>query len=493
MSISPHRLRHDFIINLKPRELFYWLIGNLVYWSLRATMRVQLYGMAEHYGPPAPATLIIATHKRDWDPLLFAAYSYYHRGWLAPDERRIGFAGRADIWDRGFLATVVGYRNWPRWSQWLLDKTSFGPIANRMRGYPILRIPEFTLRQYFRALLTEEGDLPLSDVLSLDALLSFTHREDALHHKQQQRPAKEARPLRLSDVLGWAYRSLTNRPIHSRYLIPARYEQLRAWLRSTTDRQLETLARSLDSGDTLWFNPEGAITLDGSVMRLRTGLYSLIGRARPDVRCLPVNLAYDFMTTRRRMIVCLGVGPELTGLRELDRAELSRRIAPALARQTIVTMSQLGSKRLLAHLASQQFHFDPEAEAGIMLAEVRRLTDLGAWVQRDLLTEQGLRRRLRGFIAYAEAHHLLVPDQTGAYLVSAKTINSRSRRYWENPARYCANELAALEAALQSIVPAEPLPTAHAALPAEREATQPDQTRAPAEQPGQTRAEASAR
>ena len=451
MQISPRRLLRDMRTNLNPRELFYWVIGNMVYWAFRLGMRVQLYGMAEYYGPPAPATLVISTHKRDWDPIMFAAYSYYHRGWLAPDERRIGFAGRSDIWDRGFLATVVGYRNWPRRAQRLLDATSFAPIANLMRGYPILRIPEYTLRQYFRALLKAEGNLSLSDVLSPETLAAFTRRAGTSQ-------------LRLSDVLGWDHRTLTNRHIHARHLTPDRYERLREQLRATVDQQLETLARSMDRGDTLWFAPEGAVTLDGRVMRVRSGLHALLARARPDARLLPSNVTYDFMTSERRMIACLAVGPELTGLRDLDRPELARQVSLALARQTVVTMSQLGSTRLLAHLAEQRFEFDPEAEVRILSAEVRRLRALGAWVQRDLLSEQGLRRRLRAFIAYTEARGLLIADQSGDYLIHARAITSpRTSRYWENPVRYCANELAALEAALQPQAP----PAAGAPAPAE--------------------------
>ncbi len=462
MQISLRRIIRDLRTTLDPRELFYLTVGNGVYWGFHMGMRVQLYGMAEHYGPPAPATLIISTHKRDWDPIMFAAYSYYHRGWFAPDGRRIGFAGRADIWERGFLATVVGYRNWPTWTQRLLDAVSFAPIANLMRGYPILRVPEYTLRQYFWALLKEAGNLPLSDVLSLETLLAFTRQDAALHKRGKQRYARDGQPpeaLRLSDALGWGYRPLTNRPIHARHLTPARYERLREHLRLTIAQQLERLARSLDSGDTLWFAPEGAVTLDGGVMRLRSGLYTLLARARPDVRCLPSNVTYDFMTNERRMIACLAVGPELSGLRDLDRAEVTRRVAWALARQTTVTMSQLGSARLLAHLEEQRYQFDPEAEAPLLLAEARRLAEQGAWVQRDLLTEPGLRRRLRAFISYAQAHHLLVPNQGGGYLVSARTIKSaHSSRYWENPVRYCANELAALKAALQQQEPAPGAP-----------------------------------
>ena len=84
-----------------------------------------------------------------------------------------------------------------------------------------------------------------------------------------------------------------------------------------------------------------------------------------------------------------------------------------------------------------------------MQAQVRRLAEQGAWVQRDLLSERGLRRRLRAFVAYAERHQLLMVDDEDGYLICAKAVQSGSCRYWENPVRYCANELATLEAALQ--------------------------------------------
>ncbi|HLW02190.1 MAG TPA: hypothetical protein VKT82_26280 [Ktedonobacterales bacterium] len=477
MQISVRRLFHDLRTNLRPRELFYWTLGNGVHWGLRLTMRVQLYGMAEYYGPPASATLIIATHKRDWDPILFASQSYYHRGWLAPDGRRVGFAGRADMWDRGFLATVVGYRNWPDWAQRLLDATSFAPIANRMRAHPILRVPEFTLRQYARMLFKEEGDVPLSDILSVETLSAFARRADALQARhQRQAAAQQPAAFRLSDVLGWEYRALTSRPVRASHLTPARYQQMREWLRATIDAQLDTLARSLDSGDTLWFAPEGAVTLDGRVMRLRGGLHALLARVRPDTRCLPSNVTYDFMTNKHRMTACLAVGPELSGLRDLERSAQTLRVAQALARQTTVTMSQLASARLLALLDEQCYQFDPKVQAPIMLAQARRLVERGAWVQRDLLTERDLRRRLRAFVAYAERQHLLVADEEDGYLICAKAMEGSSSRYWENPVRYCANELATLEAALQlarSIT--APLPALGAAPAPEDEAKPSDQ------------------
>ncbi len=473
MRIDGHSLLRDLRTNLKPRELFYWLIGNGVYWAFRLTMHVECYGLAEHYGPPAPATLILSGHKRDWDPIMFAAYSYYYRGWLAPDGRRHGFSGRSDIWEPGFLATVVGYKGWPLWIQRLLDKTNIATIATLMRGYPILRIPEYTLRQYLRAVLKDEGNLSLKDVLSEDTLLRFVRRAEALRTRNKRGESREPAPgglvaqdqdtagsavsLRVSDALGWEYHALTNQPIRERYLAPGRYQRLRERLHSLVDQQLEAIARSLDTGDSLWFAPEGAVTLDGRVMRLRSGLHTLLARARPDVRCLPANITYDFMSARRRMTACIGVGPELAGLRDLDRAEQARRVATAIARQTVVTMSMLGSARLLALLAEEREHFDPQAEVPRLAAEARNLASQGAWVQRDLLSERGLRQRLSSFLAYAVKHGLLIPAGKGMYhIVSQPILHTRSSTFWENPVRYAANELAALQSALQEASPPTP-------------------------------------
>src|SRR5579885_3094132 len=107
--------------NLIPRELLYWFVQNLLLVVIKVRMRVQLFG-GEHYSPPAcpsaPATLIISSHKRDWDPLVCATHLYYQRGWWRPDGRRMAFIGREDMLSRGFLAEIVALWNWPRWASW---------------------------------------------------------------------------------------------------------------------------------------------------------------------------------------------------------------------------------------------------------------------------------------------------------------------------------------------------------------------------------------
>ncbi|HEY7358331.1 MAG TPA: hypothetical protein VH590_17745, partial [Ktedonobacterales bacterium] len=450
MHISPRGLLNDLRTNLKPRELFYWCLGNGVYLAFRLSMRVELHGMAEHFSPSAPSTLVIGAHKRDWDPILFAAYGHYPQGWLAPNGHRMAFTGRSDLWEPGFLATVVSYKGWPLWLQHLLDPINFTPVANLMRGYPILRIPEYTLRQYLRAVLKDEGDLPLEQVLSERTLALFAQGEQMYRQQRGKSAAGGAGALTVSQALRWAYHPLTRRSIRAGMLASGRYERLREAWRVQVGQQMDTLARVIERGDPLWFSPEGAVSLDGRPLRLRSGLHTLLAKVGPEVRCLPANFAYDFMASKRRMIVCVGVGPALKMVQGLEQGELSERVAPTMTRQTVVTMSQLGSARLMAHLAEQHLAFDPQEELPILAAQVRRLAELGAIIQRDLLSERELRERLRAFLGYCQKHGLLLPEEGGRYRIVAEAITgTRSSTFWENPVRYSANELAALEEALQ--------------------------------------------
>src|SRR5262249_1459844 len=87
---------HELRLNLIPREFLYWLVQNLLLMVIKLRMQVQVFG-GDQYASPAPATLLISSHKRDWDPLICATHIYYQRGWWRPDGRRMAFVGREDM------------------------------------------------------------------------------------------------------------------------------------------------------------------------------------------------------------------------------------------------------------------------------------------------------------------------------------------------------------------------------------------------------------
>lgn len=451
---------HELRLNLHPRECFYWLVQNLIRLFFLCALRVQLFG-GEHYAPPAPtprahapATLLLSGHKRDWDPLTFATTLYYQRGWWRPDGRRMAFAGREDMFTPGFLAEIVGNAGWPRWAQRLLDLTALRPIIGPLRAYPIARYPEFGIRHYLFEVKRQQGNLPLSAIFS-DEFLDRIDRWTATLAKRQRRGrARPSRELRISDVLNWSYRDLLQQRLRPRLLLPEQWQRFKTFQRAKVQQQLQVLTGVLKRGDTLWLAAQGHTTEDGAVGHVRLGVDTLLTAAPPGTRVLPANITLDFMTTGR-IRVCIAVGPPLK--RETGDAssptletasERSRRVLNGIARQTVVTMSQVGSRFLWNRLQANQPIFDQKEALAAVAQDVQSLAGQAAHIERGLLDEAKRQKRLRAFLAYAVRHGLLSRVSRSSYQINPAPFQQwHSAFFWLNP-RYCVNELEALEAAL---------------------------------------------
>ncbi len=486
---------HEWCLNLRhPRELAYWLVQNFLLVCFKLTMRVQLYG-GEHYLPPAPATILLGGHKRDWDPLIFAISLYYQRGWWRPDDRRMAFTGREDMFTPGFLAEIVGYREWPRWAQWVLDHTALKPIIGPLRAYPIARFRECNLRHYLFEVLREQGNLPLTHIFRdefLDALDCWAAERTHRPGRSRHRPSRE---MRISDVLPWAYRDFLMQRLHRRFLLPEQWQRYKALQREKVQQQIQALAAALRQGDTLWLAPEGSTSQDGSIRRVRTGLTRLLPLIPPGTRLLPANITYDFMTTGR-MRACLALGPALTiaprpetvaagcvtrpagpGIpaptgavsprpmqdqapakspapsgtgpaARLSHTELSRQVTAAIARQTVVTMSMLGSRFLWNRLQAGHPRFERKEAFLVVAQDVQLLARQGAFIEHGLLDEASLWRRLSAFLTYGVRRGLLSRKDKTTYEINPAPFQEQPQSFaWLNP-RYLVNELAALEVAL---------------------------------------------
>lgn len=441
---------HELRLNLRPRECFYWLVQNLILFFFTCAIRIELFG-GEYYAPPAPApaTLLFSGHKRDWDPLTFATTLYYQRGWWRPDGRRMAFAGREDMFTPGFLAEIVGNAGWPRWAQRLLGLIALKPIIGPLRAYPIARYPEFGVRHYLFEVKREQGNLPLTAVFS-DAFLDQIDRWTETHAKRPL-PSRE---LRVSDVLNWSYRDLLQQRLRPRLLLPEQWQRFKTLQRAKVQQQLQELTGVLARGDTLWLAAQGHITEDGAISNVRRGVDALLTSAPPGTRVLPTNITLDFMTTGRTRL-CIAVGPPLESEDHASAApahatasERSRRVLNGIARQTVVTMSQLGSRFLWNRLQANQPNFDLKEALAAVAQDAQTLAGQAAHLERGLLDEATRRRRLRAFLAYAVQHGLLSKSSRNNYhIISAPFQQWHSNFFWLNP-RYCVNELEALEAAL---------------------------------------------
>ncbi|HEY7126383.1 MAG TPA: hypothetical protein VH540_20750 [Ktedonobacterales bacterium] len=436
----------EWCLNLRPRELFYWLVQNLLRLVVRLRMRVQIIG-SERYIPPAPATLLLSGHKRDWDMLVIAPHLYYLRGWWRPDGRRMAFAGREDMFTPGFFVEIVGGWEWPRWAQYVFERLSLRPIITPLRAHPILRVPQFNLRHYLFELQREEGDLLLGDVLSEELLERLDRQSNALARRKRKAAPRPSRELHISEVLTWGYREALMPYLRQRFLLPRRYTEYKERQRLKLARQLQTLADVLKQGDTLWLAPEGRITPDGAVRHILSGVGQVLDLAPPGTRVLPVNISYDFMTTGRAR-ACICIGPPLTALAGLARAELSERIRSAITRQTVVTMSMLGSSFLWERLQQGQPVFDAKTAYSALAQKMQTLAMQPVILEHGLLRANGLRKRLRGFLRYGCRAGLLIAGAGSTYQINPTPFQGQHDTFfWRNP-RYCVNELAALEETL---------------------------------------------
>src|SRR5579871_354680 len=437
--------------NLRPNEAVYWLFQILLLVVVKIRMGVQIDG-GDNY-EPAPATLLLNGHKRDWDITVLTPHLYYHRGLWHPDGRRMAFAGRADIFLPGFVVELLGNLKWLTWMVDWLEHVSLESFLLWMRTYPIVRVPEVSLYYYLVELQMEQGDLLLGEVLS-DEILEQLDRWRAVlasrKHSAQPRPSRE---LHISEVRKWKYRKVLMPYLRRRFLLPQRYAEYKEHQRKKIAEQLQGLADSLKRGDTLWLAPEGTLSRNGSVGRSRSGLTLLLDLIPPDTRTLPTNICYDFMTTGR-MRVCVAIGPAIRLPKSQSRSELLEQVRTAIALQTVVTMSMLGSAFLWERLQQDQSAFDFETALTAVSQRLDALSRQSALLEQGLTRPNGVRKRLRSFLRYCCKKGLLTRQPDHTYQVQSAPFRQEyfDHFFWRHP-RYCANELASLEAALAESAP----------------------------------------
>jgi hypothetical protein len=407
------------------------------YIAIRLRYDVQATGLDRYHR--ASSELFIAAHRRDPDPLVLASFllPWFPRVF---DRRPIVNVIREDGMRPGFLSTVVGYKRWPEWTQRALYGINVGPVLRLFGAYPVVRVHEYTLEDLFRDLL-EDGENPrLGTLLEEAALAEFS----ALG----QRPAAG---LTVREALNWRYRPLLRRLIHDVPLLKEQRAIMKRRLRQRVVRQLDTLATFLQNGATMWFAPEGRVSLDGRICPIRSGLYAILRKAPPDMLCLPMNCVYEFMTTgRHRLFVT--IGPHLPGLPQMSRYELAQQVRRTLASLATVTVQHLGSRALLrtATMGSQAINLIAWEEE--MRTAGAHFRELGAAVDPRIFNRPALRKRIREYLRYCQRLGLVRPIDHEWYAVDSKRIlANKETTFWDNPVRYCANELADLEQALAGV------------------------------------------
>lgn len=313
-----------------------------------------------------PGTVIASNHQRDVDGPMIGTVLVRRRGlrfaWPLPY-----YATREDLFRPGILARLTVH--WPRPVSALLGHVSLAWFFPLGHAEPMRRVREYTLGEALRALceagcgnddyrivLNARGrrELGIDRAVPLHALL--------MH----------ADPKRLERW--WGLRRLTLCAL----------ARIAPGFRATVDAQLAHFAGRLAEGHSVYFSPEGTLSRDGRLGRIREGFFRLChSRAEPPW-IQPAALSYDSLAPGRTRVV-IRIGNPFRANVDANRCAFDAGLRRAIVALEPITPSHLLARFLLHGPAS----FTPDELADWFTRGLAALRERNAsldplWTRTDL-------------------------------------------------------------------------------------------------------------
>jgi len=393
---------------------------------------IRLQGL-ENY-KAAPPALITINHKRDLDVPIVGSILHLHRS-IWKNRLRPYFVARDDLFYPGFLTAHFRFLGG---AGRLIQRVSLAPVMSALRAYPISHLVRDRIGGMMREIKQLRGDVPLGQVVKQSALDMFNRLLGS--------PGDGLGDVTVSDFLGHRFRRLHQRTADIGIFKGSLPQAMRAKRLEDIKGQLRQFAMILDEGNICLLAPEGQLSPDGYLGPVKSGLHRLVSMTRSNIRVIPVNTTYDFMT-RRRMRIYVTVGPEISDLKGYKKTEMERRVQQTIARLGPVTLGQLGSEFLVKALEAGRSIFSESELLAALSSRIRELRDRGFRLEDRILTEGSLARRARDFLGYCLDKGIVSYINRGSYLIAEKRVADKmqdNNKWRQNPVRYSANELRSL-------------------------------------------------
>ncbi|WIG56007.1 MAG: hypothetical protein OJF61_001795 [Rhodanobacteraceae bacterium] len=334
----------------------------------------------------APGSLIASNHQRDVDGPMLGNILARRRG-LRFEGTPPFYATREDLFRPGILSRLTVH--WPAPLSALLGKISLAWFFPLGRTEPMRRVREFTLGETLRALV--DAGLGESDCSTL--LNARGQRELAAGHASLVDCLARAKPAALERW--WGLRRIK---VHA-------LEAIAPAFRAAVEMQLAHFARRLDRGCSVYFSPEGTISMDGHFCRVRAGFFRLVHLTTKPTWIQPMALGYDTLGPGRSRVI-VRIGERFRADASLDRRAFDTALRGTILELVPVTPSHLLARWLVhgpraftrddltawmerAHAALRTVHpsIDPLfARAGVRAIVAARLR----WLERkDLIVRRG--------------------------------------------------------------------------------------------------------
>ena len=408
--------------------LFTNLVAVSSYIGTRALFDIRVHGL--HNFSVSPSTIIAISHKRDLDEIIIPSTLHFRKTLFRP-RLRMWFATRDDAFDRGFLST---HFRLPRLLGRPMYTINLSPVMAAFRAKPISRLSGIRVGKIVRDVYTCEGNVALKDVLNAQWITKLASLLPSPVNSNLN-------DTRLRDFLSYDYRVLHVQEGDLSMLKSHVLERIRPLLLDKVNSQLNCFSNILNEGGILFFTPEDEHSPDGRFGPIRSGLHRVIRTAQADVRILPINITYDFVTVGR-MRIHITIGPEITNLKGLTNNEFETLVQIVITKLGVINMGQLASCYLLRMAHENSEVITKELVAKEVLSQAQKLRSLGLSVDDSLVDQGAFAKRLDKFIKYCLRKHWLRAGTDGRLIVNKEAVlNSCQSCYRDHPIRYSYNEL----------------------------------------------------
>ncbi len=245
----------------------------------------------------------------------------------------------------------------------------------------------------------------------------------------------------VNGFLGYKFRRLHQQPIDIRSFKTEYARSLRERTLKKVREQIRDIVQILDDGNICMLAPEGQISTDGRFWPVKSGLFRLVSMTTGNIKILPVNTTYDFMTDGRRCIY-VSIGNELTDIKGLKKVELEELVQEKIVTLGIVTISQLGSEFLLNTLGNNLARFDEQEFVEAISCQVEEIKLLNINLDKRLYSIDSIKKRIRSFLRYCMNKGILEKESDGRFVINMHQTNSlTSIDLNEYPVQHSDNEL----------------------------------------------------
>lgn len=416
--------------------LLYYLVGVAFKVGVRSFFQVQVDGL-ENYSED-PSTLVVTNHKRDLDSLLIATELFFKNGLLHPG-KQISFMAAQNLFEPGFLGTWL---QGPKILQKLLSSVSLGKVLTELKTYPIshLNFRSIPIHEALQIILTQDGNHKLEEIL----------REKTRKKILDDPPTQQATTIAdFFELEGFPRDQISLRKFKPPYRKIIKQQKV-----ESVKDQLSKFIDVLDEGGVLYITPEGQLSSDGRIGRLKDSLLILLEETNNEVTLTPTNVTYDFLTDSKRTVF-VTIGEEMRGLSKLERKARSKQIRRAMVKLTKITMSQLGSRQLVKVIRETDNYISKKRLRERVYEDFQTINNQELNLDKSLTDPANRNKRWKQFLKYCKKRDIIketrkqrlkVDPELGAAQNSNDRLGlSRKIGYKIDPVRYCSNELLSLE------------------------------------------------